>query len=207
MTAAERPEVEVRDLGPDDLAAAIGVLARGMRDNPMHVATFGDDAEVRRRSLERVFTRVFRVMTSQAPIGAYGDGGLLGVTGVEPAGHCQPTGGERLRLLPTVLALGPRRAGRTLTWLKAWGDHDLAEPHSHLGPLAVDAHLQGRGVGTRILGEYCRRLDDTAQVGYLETDKRENVVLYERHGFVVTGEAPVIGVPNWFMRREPGSRA
>ena len=88
MTAAERPEVEVRDLAPDDLATAVGVLARGMRDNPMHVAAFGDDAEARRRYLERVFTCLFRVKSSQAPIGAYGDDGLLGVTGIEPGGHC-----------------------------------------------------------------------------------------------------------------------
>ena len=39
--------------------------------------------------------------------------------------------------------------------------------------------------------------------GYLETDKPENVTLYERFGFKVTGEAKVFGVPNWFKWREP----
>jgi len=205
VTPGPHPDVEVRDLERDEIGVAVGVLARGMRDNPLHFAAFGEDAKVRERSLTRMFTALFRVATSQSPLGAHGEEGLVGVTGIEPVGHCQPTASQRLRLAPAFLALGPRRAGRTLSWLKVWSDHDLTEPHSHLGPLAVDAHLQGRGIGTRILGEYCRRLDDTAQVGYLETDKRANVVFYERHGFIVTGEATVIGVPNWFMRREPTS--
>jgi len=42
-------------------------------------------------------------------------------------------------------------------------------------------------------------------IGYLETDKRENVRFYERFGFEVIAREPVIGVPNWFMRREPRS--
>ena len=126
---------------------------------------------------------------------------LVGLTGIAPAGTCQPTVSQRLRFVPGIVRLGPRAATRLAAWLKTWAMHDPDEPHSHLGPLAVNAHLQGRGIGTRILGEYCRRLDANREVSYLETDKPENVRLYERHGFVVTGEAPVIGVPNWFMRR------
>ena len=81
-------------------------------------------------------------------------------------------------------------------WLDAWGKHDPDEPHVHLGPLGVDAHLQGQGVGSLILAEHCRRLDAAGILGYLETDKPDNVRLYERFGYVVTAEAPVIGVPN-----------
>jgi len=52
------------------------------------------------------------------------------------------------------------------------------------------------------MAEYTRRVDDASVVGYLETDKAANVSFYERHGFVVVGEEPVMGVPNWYMRRE-----
>jgi hypothetical protein len=45
-------------------------------------------------------------------------------------------------------------------------------------------------------------LDEQRLDGYLETDKRENVLLYERFGYRVIAEASVIGVPNWFMLRE-----
>jgi predicted N-acetyltransferase YhbS len=91
--------------------------------------------------------------------------------------------------------------------LAAWGERDPDEPHSHLGPLAVDKHLQGRGIGSQVMNEYCRRLDLSSEVGYLETDKRENVPFYERHGYAVVDQADVIGAPNWFMIRQPQSPA
>jgi GNAT superfamily N-acetyltransferase len=127
----------------------------------------------------------------------------VGLTGIAPVGTCKATTMQQLRMLPMVFGLRPRRASRMSRWMSTWARHDPAESHSYLGPLAVDAHLQGQGIGTRILGEYTRRLDAAHEVGYLETDKPENVRLYERCGFVVTGEATVIGVQNWFMRREP----
>jgi len=83
----------------------------------------------------------------------------------------------------------------------AWGKFDPIEPHSHLGPLAVDAHLKGRGIGSQILHAYCRRLDETNLTGYLETETEDNVRLYTRFGFKVIAEQRVVDVPNWFMRR------
>lgn len=200
--------VEVGDLRSGEVPEAIGVLTRGMRDNPLHVAAFGPDPERRRRQLERFFRGFFRVISRQAPLAAHdGGGALVGVTGVAPPGTCRPGPLEELRLFPTLVAMGPSTAMRLTRWVRAWADHDPDEPHSHLGPLAVDAHLQGRGIGSRILGEYCERLDRAGELAYLETDKPENVRLYERFGFRVIAEEPVIGVPNWFMRREPGGAA
>jgi hypothetical protein len=69
------------------------------------------------------------------------------------------------------------------------------------------ATIQRQGIGSLIMQEHCRRLDAASEVGYLETDKPENVRFYERLGFEVTGDEPVIGVPNWFMRRPPVSDA
>jgi GNAT superfamily N-acetyltransferase len=174
-----------------------------MRDNPIHVAAFGTDPESRRRRLERLFGALFRIMTRQTPICALREGTMVGTTGIAPPGTCQPTTPQRLRFLLASVGLGPGSAARAGRWFGAWSARDLDEPHSHLGPLAVDAHLQGQGIGTRILIEYGRRLDAEGLVGYLETDKAENVRLYERHGFEVIGEQKVIGIPNWFMRRPP----
>jgi ribosomal protein S18 acetylase RimI-like enzyme len=203
MTAAD--STEVRDLRPDEVPAAFDVLARGMRDNPLHVAAYGDDPERRLRCHRRLVRGLFGAFGAQQPICALRDGVVVGVTGVAPVGTCQPTVTQRLRLLPAVVALGPRTAARVGSWISAWAKRDPDEPHVHLGPLAVDAHLQGQGIGSLIIDEHCRRLDAAGEVGYLETDKAENVGFYERFGFEVVGEEPVIGVPNWFMRREPRS--
>lgn len=183
------------------------MLARGMRDNPLHVTAYGDDPERRLRCHARLVRSLFRAVPTQQPICAIRDGALLGVTGVAPAGTCQPTGMQRLRLLASLLGLDPRTAARVGRWLSSWAKHDPDEAHVHLGPLAVDAHLQGHGIGSLIMREHCRRLDVAREVGYLETDKAENVRFYQRFGFEVIGEEPVIGVPNWFMRREPRSDA
>jgi GNAT superfamily N-acetyltransferase len=198
--------VQVRDLDSDEIPAAVAVLARGMRDNPIHVAAFGDDPEHRLRALERLFSALFDVMTAQTPICAVDGGEIVGATGIAPARECRPSRGQRLRLTPTMLSFGPRASARVGRWFGAWAARDPDEPHSHLGPLAVDAPLQGRGIGAEIMGEYTRRLDEAGELGYLETDRPENVPFYERHGFEVVGEEPVLDVPNWFMSREPGTR-
>ena len=94
-----------------------------------------------------------------------------------------------------MLAIGPRRAARAGSWFATWAKHDLDEPHVHLGPLAVDAHLQGRGIGTPLVAEHCRRLDEAGEIGYLETDKEQNVGFYERHGFEVSAVAQAGACP------------
>ena len=43
--------------------------------------------------------------------------------------------------------------------------------------------------------------DGTCEVGYLETDRPENVGFYAKSGFELTSEMNLLGVPNWFMHR------
>jgi len=193
--------IEVRDLQREEVPEAVDVLARGMRDNPLQVAAYGDDPARRLRCHAILCRSLFRAFPAQQPICALRDGTLMGVTGVFPVGTCQPTALQSGRLLPSMVALGPRTAARAGRWFSTWAKHDLNEPHVHLGPLAVDAHLQGQGFGSLIMQEHCRRLDGPGEVGYLETDKSENVRFYERFGFEVIGETPVLGVTSWFMRR------
>ena len=199
--------IDLRDLQAGDREEAIGVVARGMRDNPLHVAAYGSDPDRRLKCHARLTRAFFDVFTEQRPICAVRDGVIVGLTGAAPPGTCQPTGAQRLKLVPALVGLGPRTAARVGTWMTTWARHDPYEPHVHLGPLAVDAHLQGQGIGSQIMREHCRRLDEAGLVGYLETDKPENVRFYERSGYVVIAEAPVLGVANWFMRREPRPQA
>ncbi|HMD55959.1 MAG TPA: GNAT family N-acetyltransferase [Solirubrobacteraceae bacterium] len=193
------------DLRRSEIDAAVALLARGMRDNPLHVAAYGVDPERRQRSIERTFSMLFRVFGAQQPICALDEGTLVAVTGVAPAGTCQPAAIQtrRLRSLPNIIAIGPSAAARVGKWLAAWSEHDPDQSHSHLGPFAVGTHLQGLGIGSKIMGECCLRLDARGETGYLETDKWENVHFYERHGYTVIAQADVIGVPNWFMIRQP----
>ncbi len=69
--------------------------------------------------------------------------------------------------------------------------------------MAVDAHLQGIGVGSKLMRSFCAKMDAAGEDAYLETDKPENVRFYERFGFEVIGEKEVLGNSNWFMLRRP----
>lgn len=179
------------------------MLARGMRDNPIHVAAYGRDPAVRERAHGKLMSALYRHTRTQQPLVAVEGTTIVGVTGVAPVGTCQPAGLQRLRFLPVVLSLGPRTAARVGRWLTEWAKRDPDEPHVHLGPVAVDRGRQGEGIGSLMLAEHAQRLDQAGEIGYLETDKLENVRFYEKAGFEVVDEAPVLGVPNWFMRRPP----
>lgn len=198
-----RPSVEVRGLRQDEIPAAVAVLARGMRDNPLQVAAYGEDPERRERVHAKLVTGLFRVFTAQQPLCAIENGTIIGVTGVAPIGTCRPSAVQGLRLTPGLMSVGPRTAVRVGKWVAAWAKRDPDEEHVHLGPLAVDRDHQGRGIGSQLMAEHCRRLDAAHEVGYLETDKPENVRFYKKFGFEVIDDATVIGVPNWFMRRQP----
>lgn len=200
--------LEIGALDAPEVGEALSVISRGMRDNPIHVAAFGDDPRRRMQSLRRFFGAAFAVMGLQEHmlVARGEDGTIVGVMGMMPPGDCLPGPGQQLRMLPALLRNGPRAAGRTMSWLGAWAKRDPDERHWHFGPLAVDAHLQGMGIGSKLLRVFSARMDAAGDGAYLETDKPINVRLYERFGFEVVGEQEVLGVPNWFMLRRSGRR-
>lgn len=195
--------IAVRELRPEELPAAVGVIARGMRDNPLHIAAYGDDPDRRLRRHARLMHALLATSAAQRPLCALQDGAIVGVAGVAPPGTCRPGPLHALRLLIAVLGLEPRTALRVLRWTGRWRRRDPDGAHVHLGPVAVDAHLQGRGIGSRILAEHCRRLDAAGHAAYLETDRQANVDFYRRFGFTVSGRDRVLGVACWYMTREP----
>jgi ribosomal protein S18 acetylase RimI-like enzyme len=197
----EPTAIEVRDLRPADVPAAVGVLARGMRDNPLHVAAYGADPVRREKIHGKVVSFVLTKLSAQQPIVALDGDVVVGVAGGTPPGRCQPSAGERIQMVPTLASLGPSTATRILRWIGEWSRHDPEHPHVHLGPVGVDSGRQGQGIGSLLMAEHCRRLDAAGTVGYLETDKDVNVPFYERFGYEVVGEGEVIGVPNWYMER------
>jgi ribosomal protein S18 acetylase RimI-like enzyme len=202
----ELQTVELRALRREDIPDAVRVLARGMRDNPLHVAAYGPDPARRERAHAKLMKASFRVFTTQQSICAVQDSKVVGVVAIAPVGTCQPRALQRLRFFPAILRLGPRTATRVSRWLDAWADHDPDTDHVHLGPVAVDSHVQGQGIGSQMMRAHTAGLDAAGLMGYLETDKPENVAFYERHGYEVIASQPVLDVPNWFMRRMPAEQ-
>jgi len=194
--------LEIGPLDPSGVEEVLDVLSRGMRDNPMHVVTFGDDPGIRQQRLRTLMSAAFDVRDlSHTIVARDEEGAIVGVCGMMPPGGCRPDLRQQLLLLPTLFRIGPHSAVRVTRWLGAWGKCDPHKRHWHLGPLAVDAHLQGMGVGGRLMQVFCAQMDAARDDAYLETDKEVNVRFYERFGFRVIGEENVLGVNNYFMHR------
>ena len=137
--------VKLGQLRRTDLRPAALILGRAMRDNPVHVRAFAiSDAERRRQALERFFRPVLLGLHQRGLIyGAYRDNALVGICGIARPGFCQPTPLEKLRVLPAVVFGNPLgTALRVLNWTDAWAHRDPAEPHWHLGPVAIEPCVQ-----------------------------------------------------------------
>jgi len=195
--------ITVRELSEVELPSAAAIAARGMRDNPLHIAAFGDDPDNRQQRLARMFEIALPLILSKGTIlGVFDGGTLAGIAGMIAPGKCQPSFADRLWVMPRLVpALGGGTFARVGRWMGEWARRDPKQPHWHLGPVSVDAHLQGQGFGTLLMTEYCARLDRAKMPGYLETDRQWNVRFYEGFGFETVDSALVLGVPNWFMKR------
>lgn len=198
--------IEVGPLGPSDLKNAIGVLARGMRDNPNHFAAFGDDPGLRLTRLAGFFETVISIAEWEALVARDG-GTIVGVMALARPGECRRSSLNRVQALSDFCAHDPETAAPILRWLEEWGERDPGETHWHFGPFAVDAHLQGKGVGSELLRVFCAQMDAGRENAYLETDMEESVGFCERFGFEVVDEHMVLGRTNWFMMRRPRAGA
>jgi GNAT superfamily N-acetyltransferase len=198
--------IEVGDTRSDEIEDAIAVASRALADGPLTIAVIGEDLELNFRYLRRFFRLQYKLAPHQRPLVARLDGRVIASTNDLPNGACHASPWMKIRSLPAMLATRPRVAVRAARWFSDWERRDPADrPHSHFGPFGVEPELQGRGIGSLVLTEYCRRLDAAGEASYLETEKPENVALYSRFGFEVIEEADVLGVPNWFMWREAGA--
>ena len=179
--------------------ATIAMLSKAFAGNPIHVRAFGADRVLARND---TFFRVGLSVFGGDRLAALDGSRLVGFAHWVESPGCRVTAVQRVRLLPALVrGLGIRASLRVSAWLSAWAANDPADAHWHFGPIGVDPDFQGRGVGRQLMTAFCAALDERSASGFLETDKPENVRFYERSGFGVIGEVPVIGVPTYFMAR------
>jgi len=93
--------IVVRGLEEADLPSAVGIVARGMRDNPLHIAAFGTDTEQRGQRLIRMFMVALPLILSKGVVlGAFDGDTLVGIAGMIAPGQCQPSLAEKLAVMP-----------------------------------------------------------------------------------------------------------
>lgn len=198
-SAAE--SVQIRRARPDEIAAATGVTARAFRDNPMTVACWGPNPGRCEGALQLLFGQFLPTLKC-APFIAVQDATVIAVLGMAPPGTCLHTPlGPALRVFTSMLLRSPAAANHFRRWMMEYERRDPDGTHWHLGPVAVEPALQHAGIGSRLLEQFCATVDEDGVAAYLETDELASVRLYERFGFQVIGQEPILGAPNWFMLR------
>jgi GNAT superfamily N-acetyltransferase len=196
--------MKLRLLTPVEKPLAARIIANGMVGDPVQRSIHGPDVSTRLRGMELAFGATLRE-TERPTLGAWEDGELLGAATYGPPGSC-PLPEERREALSQAVADLPLPAHENFhAWRANWGAHDPAEPHWHLGPFAVRADAQARGIGSRLLIAFLELVDKHEGTAYLETDTTRNVRFYERFGFEPAGRDEVLGVECTFMSRRPTS--
>lgn len=193
--------IVVEPYSPKHLDSAVEVLAAAFVTSPLPVSAFGPDRLDRNRFFFRTGLR--HMFTGPAFIALDGKE-IVGYVHFNTSPLCLPPP----ETLPAFAAAELRpledAVPRVIKWFSRWAGLDPEEPHSHLGPIGVVPAYQGRGVGRALMNRYVEHLDGEKIEGYLETDKPVNVDFYKKFGFAVVHEEKVIGVPTWYMRRQPG---
>jgi ribosomal protein S18 acetylase RimI-like enzyme len=196
-------EIVVRHLERDEHQAAASVAARALLDAPTMLAVHGDDPMDRLALPYAEFSMLFKVLPSPQ-IGAFCGACLIGVAAVSPPGGCIgsffATRAAEVLNRPTPGLGDPSRV--QVFWAH-WASQDLGDDHWHIGPVGVEPGFQDRGIGGAIMRDICATFDREERIGWLETDKERNVRFYTGLGFEVVESTTILGVPTWFMRRDP----
>ncbi|GAG94704.1 unnamed protein product, partial [marine sediment metagenome] len=78
-------------------------------------------------------------------------------------------------------------------------------PHIHLLIMGVSQEFQGKGFGGKLLRALIEKAETERKPIYLETQKEENVRLYEKYGFSVEKKVILpepLNLPMWLMVRD-----
>jgi GNAT superfamily N-acetyltransferase len=228
------PAPTVRLLGPSDVTAAAGVLARAFAEEPAKRALFGEesarwaifaDPSTRTRFAEAAARGRLRAALPYAAVHvAEVEGTIAGVALWYPPG-VKPGALPSRVLLATLLTPGThvlsllahvtaslwrdRSAVRRIMATRSRAVAQAAlDPSWYLAVLGTDPRFRGRGVARRLLERTLERCDVDGLPAWLETTDDSNLPIYERFGF--TTFAAIAGgeiLPSlWMMRREPHRR-
>ena len=195
---------EIRRAVPDDAEELADSLARAFSDDPGFSHVLPDPGD-RTDRLRIFFETELRAVALPR--------GLVWTTEeVVGAAVWGPPDGWRVPMTASVRE-GPamiRAFGRRLPlalWSRLRMDtrHPRKPSHWYLAVMGVAPVWQGRGLGTALMRPGLDEIDAASLPAYLESSTPRSRALYERHGFVVTGEmnVPLGGPPIWLMWRDP----
>ncbi len=195
-------DIAVEPYSDSMFGQVVGLLADSYLTNPINVAVFGGSGEKERRLNRAMFEVTLKSALPGEKLVARSRDQVVGFIQYVRFPGCRPTPEQVSAVIPSLFQAIGEALPRVGQWLRAWGERDPQQAHWHLGTIAVRTDMQRKGIGGLLMQVYKARLDDSRELGYLETDRSENLRFYGKWGFTVSGELEVLGVNTWFMRRE-----
>jgi GNAT superfamily N-acetyltransferase len=196
--------VVIETLSESQLPDVAQILSLAFRDNPLHTAVVGSDADARLRSSLHGLSVLLPVALRHGVLrGAFRDTRVVGASLLlPPLAYPLPpaTLAARLRCL---FGQGWRVSAAWRRVFHFLDSFHLAEPHWYLSTLGIDPACQKEGIGAALLSDFIALADRDAVPAYLETDRPEIAPFYARQGFETIERTEIMGVPIWHMLRPP----
>jgi ribosomal protein S18 acetylase RimI-like enzyme len=196
-------KIQIDRLHLEDYKEAAQLLAEALYPTPNFSAIFRNKPPQRAIKGLSTATRI-SILERKHNLGltARQEGRIVGVFIMIPSPHCRLTFFEDLRLMPGLVWAYGKALPRIAKLSLLRNQKDPASPHWHCGPLGVLPQYQGHGIGTMLIREAMKIIDQTGMDAYAETASSDNVRLYRRFGFEVVGQMTIFGNTNWFMLRK-----
>jgi GNAT superfamily N-acetyltransferase len=198
--------VEVVEVSSDHRDLAVATTSRAFWPDPLF-GHFARDAVQEHRVLPVFLGALLDDALAHGTVhGAEFAGRLVGSASWLPPDALPRSRSRDLRIkyacFRALISCRNRRSGLAL--LDLIDEHHPEESHWYLALLGVDPRFQGRGIGGHLITPVLRRCDEEGTPAYLETQKPENLVFYERFGFMIRDELHHRGAPPmWTMWRDP----
>ena len=205
---------EIRLLRPDELEAAVAMLARAFHEDPGALIVEPDPTR-RPATIRAFFAPVVRWALPFGHVAAAltASGQIAGVATFVPPGHDTPPEADLIVAgFAEAEAAFPEAAARNgpmVAFLEAQHAAAIDGPHWRLEFFGVDPAIQGSGLGSRLIATGHARADAAGERVWLETFSADNVRWYERRGYRVVSEAIVPGTVHtlWGLIRDPQGSA
>jgi len=205
------PDPHLRRATETDIPAMAAVLARAFARDP-YFSWLAGDAPERNLRMRMGWTAILR-RASAGLRETWTTADVAGVAVWLPPGRDASSFLDSVRLVPALARLTGWRRLREVAaaneMLEKRRRTHVPAPHWYLSALGVDPERQREGIGSSLLSLVLGRADAEGVPAYLEAATARNVLLYERHGFVVVEELilPRTDVRGWLMLRPATSGA
>lgn len=188
----------------------VALISKAFARDPLFLHLFGDSKLDRKagKSITAFASFLFdkSFMLNEEVWGFYENEKLLGVYIVEKPQSSKfqnMKGGALLigRLIPLFFHLSGKTLGRLNSYMRVTRSFTPSIAHYYLIMIGVKPENQGKGIGKALLEHLLHTVhtDNKSQGVALDTENAENVSLYQRAGFVLSGEAQIDKVPVYCM--------